>query len=233
VSRGRKGDRTRESILRLAVDVASVEGLEGLSIGALAGRLKMSKSGLFAHFGSKTELQLAAVEAARAVFVDQAVRPALAAPRGLPRLWALSEAWLSYVERKVFRGGCFFAAASAEFDSRPGPVRDRIAEVMREWRGGLERAVRLAQDEGHLPSRLDADQLAFELIALSLGANWAAQLHRDQAALSRARTAIRERLRSLATRRAPALSSRRYRPPSSRRPLSSGSDRRPGSRVES
>ena len=228
-----KGKRTRESILRVAVDVASIDGLEGLSIGALAGRLEMSKSGLFAHFGSKTGLQLAAVEAARAVFVDEAVRPALAAPRGLPRLWALCEAWLSYVERKVFRGGCFFAGASAEFDARPGPVRDRIAEVMREWRGGLERAVRLAQEEGHLPPRLEPEQLAFELVALSLGANWAAQLHRDRTALARARAAIRERLGALATPRAPALPSRRYRPPSSRRPLSSGSGRPPGSRVVS
>jgi hypothetical protein len=104
---------------------------------------------------------------------------------------------------------------------------------MREWRGGLERAVRLAQQEDHRRSRLAADQLAFELIALSLGANWAAQLHRDRAAYVPARTAIRERLRALAPARAPALSSRRYRPPLSRRPLSSGSDRPSGSRVES
>ena len=128
-----KGERTRQTILEAAVDIASVAGLEGLTIGQLATKLSMSKSGLFAHFGSKEELQLATVEAARSVFIREVIEPTFAAERGLARLWQLCDAWFSYVSSKVFRGGCFFAAAAAEFDSRPGPVRDRIAAIMKEW----------------------------------------------------------------------------------------------------
>ncbi|HEX8188504.1 MAG TPA: helix-turn-helix domain-containing protein, partial [Pyrinomonadaceae bacterium] len=124
------GERTRQAILEAAVDIASEEGLEGLTIGRLAAELSMSKSGLFAHFGSKEELQLATVEAARDVFVREVVRPAFGAPRGLARLWQLCDVWLGYVRREVFRGGCFFAAAAAEFDGRPGAVRDRVAAIM-------------------------------------------------------------------------------------------------------
>ena len=113
---------TRREILQFAVDIASAEGLEGLSIGRLATELKMSKTGIFAHFGSKEQLQLATVEAAGQIFLEKVVQPALKSPRGLPRLKAILEHWLEYVERVVFRGGCFFAAASAEFDSRPGAV---------------------------------------------------------------------------------------------------------------
>src|SRR5215471_12370135 len=120
-----KGERTRESILRAAVDLASVEGLEGLTIGRLADELKMSKSGLFAHFGSKEDLQLATVQMARQIFVEQITRPALSAPKGMPRLWSIIDRWLAYIERGIFKGGCFFTAASFEFDSREGPVRDR------------------------------------------------------------------------------------------------------------
>ncbi|HYG79697.1 MAG TPA: TetR/AcrR family transcriptional regulator, partial [Pyrinomonadaceae bacterium] len=117
------GERTRQAILEAAVHIASEEGLEGLTIGRLASELSMSKSGLFAHFGSKEELQLATVEAARAVFVREVVGPAFAAEKGLARLWKLCEVWLGYVEGEVFRGGCFFTAAAAEFDGRPGAVR--------------------------------------------------------------------------------------------------------------
>src|SRR5262249_34859682 len=119
-----KGARTRDSILRVAVNLASVEGLQGLTIGRLAEELKMSKSGLFAHFGSKEELQVATVEMARQIFVEHVIRPALAEPEGMPRLWALCDRWLRHVESRVFAGGCFFTAASFEFDSRSGPVRD-------------------------------------------------------------------------------------------------------------
>src|SRR6266481_3803869 len=115
--------RTRAEILKRAVDIASAEGLEGLSIGRLASELQMSKTGVFAHFGSKEQLQLAVVEAAKQIFVQYVVQPAVKQPRGLPRLGAMLESWIGYVESIVFRGGCFFAAASAEFDSRPGPVR--------------------------------------------------------------------------------------------------------------
>jgi len=114
------GKQTHQTILRTAVDVASVEGLEGLSIGRLATELGMSKSGLFAHFGSKEELQLAAIDTAVEIYATEVVQPAMAVEPGLARLQALMEAWLSYGERKVFRGGCFFAAIAVEFDGRPG-----------------------------------------------------------------------------------------------------------------
>src|SRR5215470_11915451 len=128
--------RTRSDILKVAVDIASAEGLEGLSIGRLASELSMSKTGIFAHFGSKEQLQLATVDTAKQVFVEQVVQSALQKPRGVPRLMTMLENWLGYVERIVFRGGCFFAAASAEFDSRPGLVRDQIAELTRSWLAG-------------------------------------------------------------------------------------------------
>ena len=205
-ARGRaaQGERTRATILRTAVDLASIEGLEGLTIGRLSTELSMSKSGLFAHFGSKEDLQLATIETARQIFIDEVVRPALGGSRpGLDRLWRLCDRWVEYAQRGVFSGGCFFAAASSEFDGRPGPVRDRVADIMREWLVKLEDGVREAQAEGHLESACDARQLAFEMNALALGANWAYQLFGDMKAFSRAREAIRERLRSAATDAAP------------------------------
>ena len=193
------GERTRQAILEAAVDIASEEGLEGLTIGRLAAELSMSKSGLFAHFGSKEELQLATVEAARDVFVREVIRPAFEAPKGLGRLWSLCDVWLEYVRREVFRGGCFFAAAAAEFDGRPGAVRDRVAAIMKEWLAVLGRSVAEAQREGQLDPAADPAQLAFELNALEMGANWAYQLHGDRRAFGRARAGVLERLRRLAT----------------------------------
>ena len=199
--KGRKaqGDRTRRAILESAVHIASAEGLEGLTIGRLATELSMSKSGLFAHFGSKEELQVATVEAARAIFIHEVIKPAFEAPEGLPRLWKLCDIWLSYVQKGVFRGGCFFAAVAAEFDSRPGPVRDRIAEIMKEWLAALRNTIIEAQTVGHLDKDIDATQLAFEFNSLELGANWAYQLYGDPKAFARAREAIRERLGRHAT----------------------------------
>ncbi|HEX8721326.1 MAG TPA: TetR/AcrR family transcriptional regulator [Pyrinomonadaceae bacterium] len=198
-ARREHGERTRRAILEAAVDIASAEGLEGLTIGRLAAGLRLSKSGLFAHFGSKEELQLATVEAARDVFVREVVRPAFEAARGLPRLWKLCDVWLGHVRREVFRGGCFFAAAAAEFDGRPGPVRDRVAAVMKEWLAALARSVAEAQAAGQLGREAEPAQLAFELNALEMGANWAYQLHGDRQAFSRARAAMLERLRRHAT----------------------------------
>src|SRR5215831_537756 len=192
-----RGERTRRQILDLAVDLASVEGLDGLSIGKLAAKLQMSKSGLFASFGSKEELQMATIERARQIFVDVVIRKGLMAPRGLPRLWALCDAWLDYASRSVFRGGCFFAATTAEFDSHPGPIRNRLATLMRDWLSTVAVAVRKAQAQGHLAADADPDQLAFEIHSLFLGANWAFQLHRDASAFDRARAAIRQRLAAL------------------------------------
>lgn len=198
---GRKaqGERTRKAILEAAVHIASAEGLEGLTIGRLALELSMSKSGLFAHFGSKEDLQVATVEAARAIFIKEVIRPAFETAQGLLRLWNLCDIWLGYVQSGVFRGGCFFAAAAAEFDSRPGPVRDRIAEIMREWLSTLRNAIEEAQQAGQLKGDIDATQLAFEFNSLELGANWAFQLYGDKSAFTRAREAIRERLSRYAT----------------------------------
>lgn len=192
-----KGDRTRSTILEHAVDIASVEGLEGLTIGRLAEELGMSKSGLFAHFGSKEELQLATVQAARERFLNEVFRPALLTERGYPRLLEICRSWLDYVKRDVFPGGCFFAAASFEFDSRSGPVRDAIARMMDDWINAIEKAVELAQDEGHLNRDIDPAQLAFEINALFFGANFSHNMRHDKQALERARIAIEHRLESL------------------------------------
>jgi AcrR family transcriptional regulator len=200
-----KGARTRDSILRVAVNLASVEGLEGLTIGRLADELEMSKSGLFAHFGSKEDLQLATVEMARQIFVEHVVQPALTAPEGMPRLWALCNGWLSHVENHVFQGGCFFSAASLEFDSRSGPVRDRIADVMKMWLASLSRAVENAQKVGHLKAGIDPQQLAFEIYSLAMGANWAWHLLDDTQAPAKARANILERIRALATPSCPGI----------------------------
>src|ERR1700747_1359071 len=201
----RKGVRTRESILRVAVDLASVEGLEGLTIGRLAEQLRMSKSGLFAHFGSKEELQLATIELARQIFIDNVTRPAVSARKGMPRLWGLLDHWLALVEKRVFSGGCFFSAASFEFDSRRGVVRDRIAAIMHEWIGVITRAVYEAQKGGHVDPQVDPTRLAFEVHAIAMGAHWAYQLLDDRQAYSRARTTLLEKLRSVSTPQCPRI----------------------------
>lgn len=201
----RKGVRTRENILQVAVNLASMEGLEGLSIGRLADELKMSKSGLFAHFGSREELQLATVETARQIFVESVIRPALAAPEGASRLWALCDAWVRYVEHPVFPGGCFFAAASFEFDSRPGPVRDRIAAAVKQWLATLTRAVEQAIKAGHLKANVDPNQLAFEIKSIGVGAHSDYQLTDDRKAMGKARAIILARIRAVATPNCPEL----------------------------
>ncbi|HKD78834.1 MAG TPA: TetR/AcrR family transcriptional regulator [Candidatus Angelobacter sp.] len=204
-ARPSKGTRTRESILRAAVDLASVEGLEGLTIGRLADELKMSKSGLFAHFGSKEDLQLATIDMARQIFVEHIIRPALAGPEGIERLVKLCQGWLGHVEGKVFKGGCFFTAASLEFDSRSGPVRDAIADTMKAWLGTLARAVDSAKKARHLKASVDAEQFAFEIYSLAMGANWALQLLDDRNALKKARENIQQRFRSAATPSCPPI----------------------------
>ena len=188
-----RGDRTRRAILEESVQIASAEGLEGLSIGRLAEALGVSKSGLFAHFGSKLDLQVETVRAAREVFMDE-VLGVTSAGGGIREIFSLTDAWLDYMEREVFRGGCFLVAASVEFDSRPGPVRDEIAGLVSEWLMALEAAVTDAQEAGHVSLEVDAQQLAFELHSLCMGANWAFQLYRDGDAFDRARAAIRRRL---------------------------------------
>lgn len=177
---------TRDAILERAVEMASEEGLEGLTIGRLASELALSKSGLFGHFGSKEGLQLATVDAASAVFTREVIEPALAEPEGAPRLRAYLDRYVGYLEREVFSGGCFFAAASIEFDGRPGPVRDRLRDAYRALLAEFARQARIAGVD-------DPEQLAFEAHALVQGANARYQLLDDDAAFARARRAI-ERL---------------------------------------
>jgi AcrR family transcriptional regulator len=195
-----KGARTREDILRTTVEIASVDGLDGLSIGRLAAQLGMSKSGLFAHFGSKEALQLAAIEEARRRYVAEVILPALSSPSGISRLDALCQAFLSYVERDVFVGGCFFASAMAEFDAKdPSPVRDRIVECQALWMTTLERAAENARSKGELRGDCDSPQLAFELEGALLTANWYFHLFHDATNIGRARHAVRSRLSRDAT----------------------------------
>jgi AcrR family transcriptional regulator len=195
-----KGARTREDILRTAVDIASVDGLDGLSIGRLATQIGMSKSGLFAHFGSKESLQLATIEEARRRYVNEVIEPALSSGSGIVRLDALCQAFLSYIERDVFIGGCFFASAMAEFDAKgPSLVRDRIVECQEQWMATLERAAESARAKGELRAEGDSPQLAFELEGALLTANWYFHLFHDATNIERARHAVRTRLLSEAT----------------------------------
>lgn len=200
VRRGRaqrpQGLRTRRAILRKAVNIASVEGLEGLTIGKLASALRISKSGLFAHFGSKEDLQCAVVEEAREIFVETVVRPAHRF-QGLKRLRALCENWVAYGEERVFPGGCFFSAASLEFDDRPGRVREQIVGLMKKWLGNLEQAARDAQSAGEITKEADVRQLAFEIQALAMGANWSSRLFRDSSVFRSARRAILRRIKQV------------------------------------
>jgi AcrR family transcriptional regulator len=183
---------TREAILDRAVELASTDGLEGLTIGRLAGELGLSKSGLFGHFGSKEELQLAAVREAKQVFLREVVEPALEEEQGLDRLRALCDRYLDHLERPAFPGGCFLAAAAAEFDGRPGSVRDEIRDAMQAWLDGLERQARAARMD-------DPRRLAFEVHSFALAANLRFQLLGDRKAFVLARSALRERLAQAAT----------------------------------
>jgi AcrR family transcriptional regulator len=197
--RRRRGNRTRESILQEAADIASVEGLEGLTIGRLAQELGLSKSGLFAHFGSKEELQLATIDAARRRFVEHVVKPSRHLPRGRARVEQLMNDWVAYYKGEVFRGGCFFHSVKAEFDSRtPSAVRDLVTEDAREFMAFIAREIRKAQEAGELEASVDPEQVAFELDALGASANVHFQLTRDPAVFERARTAISSRLAALA-----------------------------------
>jgi AcrR family transcriptional regulator len=184
VSTATKGAQTRAAILDHAVDLASVEGLEGLTIGRLAAELRMSKSGLFAHFGSKQELQLATIEAAAERFRAAVIEPAMAAPDGAPRLRAMGERYLEHLS--LYTGGCFWGATSAEYDDRPGPVRDAIAAALDAWLAELERQARIA-------GVAQPERFAFELYAVVMGANSRYRLSGDAKVFDYARGAL-ERL---------------------------------------
>ncbi|MFK0252514.1 TetR/AcrR family transcriptional regulator [Streptomyces sp. NPDC090445] len=196
-----RGNQTRRTVLARTVDLASAEGLEGLSLGRVAGDLGLSKSGVFALFGSKEELQIATVRAAAAVFAAHVVQPVHEEPAGVGKVWRLCELWIAYSARRVFPGGCFFHSAAAEFDSRPGPVRDRIAAARAEWTQYVEQQLREAERAGGFredAGPLDVPQLAFEIIAMMELANSASVLHDDPAPYERAGRGILGRLRALA-----------------------------------
>ena len=188
------GERTRAAILHAAASLATVEGLEGLSIGHLAAATGISKSGLYAHFGSKQELQLATVEEAERILNAEVVQPALAARPGLDQLAAVCEAYFSYVQRRVFPGGCFFAATALEMGSRPGPVKDRVAAINSGFTALLQSFAATALEQHQLPAREDPGRLAFELHAILLGADTKFILYDDPAVLDLARQVVRQRL---------------------------------------
>jgi AcrR family transcriptional regulator len=190
------GERSRQAILGAAMGLATIEGLDGLSIGGLAAHIGMSKSGLYAHLSSKEELQLAIIAAAEEVFATYVVRPAQEQPDALAQLTALCEHFLSYIDQKVFPGGCFFASAGAELDTHPGPVRDALAQIQSTWNDTLTELVERAQEDGSISRDEEASQLAFELNAFLHLANDLFVLHRNELGIDSARRAIDRRLRT-------------------------------------
>lgn len=192
------GRRSRDAILRTAAGLATVEGITGLSLARLADAVGMSKSGLFAHFGSKEELQLATVDTACRIYTEVVVDPALAVEPGVGRLRALTDRFLGHVGDGVFPGGCFFASVAAEVDTQPGPVRDRALEFVAEWFGTLRQAVADAQADGAIDPAQDPEQLAFELNAFLLLANAQFVASGASASLDRARVAVARRLEAAA-----------------------------------
>jgi AcrR family transcriptional regulator len=189
-----RGMRSRTAVLERSVQMASREGLEGLTIGGLAADLDVPKSNVFALFGSKEELQLATLAAARGILIDQVIAPALPSEEGLPRLLALGNAWCDYLLSDVFVGGCFLCAASTEMDGRPGPLRDAVVAVMREWIAVLSTNIEAAMAAGNLRSDLHPAEMAFRLNALGMAANWQRQLLEDPSGVEHARAGWRAEL---------------------------------------
>ncbi len=217
------GERTREAIVREAVSLATVEGLEGLSIGDLAGALDMSKSGVYAHFGSKQELQLATVDEAARIFAAEVIQPALDAAPGLAQLVALCDAFFDHLMRRTLPGGCFFAGAVLEMGSRPGPVKEQIAA----FQNGLGALIRgfivTALEQHELGADEDPDELTFEVNGMILAANANFVLRDDPAILRTAKTIVRRRLgitntstSSLRAKDTPPIRSKPPRQPASR-----------------
>ena len=191
------GERSRHAILLAATRLATVEGLDGLSIGRLAAETGMSKSGLFAHFGSKEELQLATIGMAEEIFEEEVLAPALAVD-GVARVRALAEGFISHIDRKVFPGGCFFASAAAELDTRPGRVRDRVVATYVLWGRLITEALETARANGEIAASADAPQLTFEINAMLAQANGLFLLHDDARYFDMARRAIADRLERVA-----------------------------------
>ena len=186
--------RSRKAALERSVQLSSQYGLEGLTIGALASDLGVSKSNVHALFGSKQDLQLATLAAARGMLIDLVIMPSLGKDPGLPRLRAIGQAWCDYLAGDTFAGGCFLCAASAEMDGRPGPVRDAVASTIREWMAVLETNLVTARQLGELRRDVDPHAVAFRLNALGMAANWQRQLLDDPSGVSDARSAWRAEL---------------------------------------
>ncbi len=193
-----KGQQTRAAILEAALGLASHMGLEGLSIGALAEVAQMSKSGVFAHFGSREELQISVIREYHRRFEEEVFFPAIREPRGVPRLSALFENWVKRVSVEL-DSGCIYISGAVEFDDRPGPVRDALAGMVRAWHAALEKAIRLAMAEGQLRPDTDAEQMLFEIHGLILALHHDARFLRRPGALDRARRGFERTLAHYAT----------------------------------
>lgn len=190
VLRPRKGDQTRAAIVDTALAIASRDGLEGLTIGTLADQMQMSKSGVFAHFGSREDLQLAVLKEYVRRFVDEVLRPAVKKPRGLPRLEAILDRWVAFLARELTRG-CIMIAGAVEYDDRPGPQRDAMVAIIAGWKAELLKAIRQSVAEGHLRSSVDASQMAFEIYGVMLAMHQDARLLRSADSAKRARAGLR------------------------------------------
>ena len=187
-----KGIETRQAILHHAMRLASQIGLEALSIGGLSQSLGLSKSGLFSHFKSKENLQIAVIDEAASFFIDSIVRPAIQKPRGEPRVRALFENWLAWASKSFLPGGCIFAAAAMEYDDRPGPIREHIVGKQEAWLKTMTKAIQIAIEEEHFRKDIDPDQLAFNLYGLLLASHHSSRLIGDPLAIQRARAGFEQ-----------------------------------------
>jgi AcrR family transcriptional regulator len=208
--RPRKGDQTRAAIVEAALATASRDGLEGLTIGTLADQMQMSKSGVFAHFGSREELQLAVLKEYTRRFVDEVLRPAVRKPRGLPRLETILDRWVAFLARELTRG-CIMIAGAVEYDDRPGPQREAMVAIITGWKAELLKAIRQAVAEGHLGRGVDAPQMVFEIYGLMLAMHQDARLLRSADSAKRARAGLRRLIDDVraARSRPSSVSSRR------------------------
>lgn len=198
-----KGEASRAAILLKAAELATTKGLDGLSIGDLAAEVGMSKSGLYAHFKSKEELELATIETAAMIFDREVLQPAAQASAGAERLGALVDAFLSHLERRVFPGGCFFAAVASELDTRPGPARDRVVQVLAKWQSLFSQCLVEAQASGVIDPKADVAQAAFEIQAMLLAGNFQFVMTNDPSRLRQARQGVEHVLTRLAHRTVP------------------------------
>jgi len=190
----RKGEQTRQGILDTALAEASMAGLSGLSIGGLAEKVAMSKSGLFAHFDSKEDLQLQVLHTARERFIEKVIAPALQQPRGEPRMQALFDHWLEWSESSYLPGGCPFVSAAVELDDQPGPLRDYLVQSQKDWLDTLATAARISVAEGHFRNDLDADRFAFDFYSIILAYYHFSRLLNDPATIQRCRSAFADLL---------------------------------------